>query len=292
MRQPPARSADKPSGRRRRPPLWIPVLITVVLLPIAAVRLMSGQGGADGQNAANGPTARSSPSLTRMVDETPAPSASTTTATATADADALPTCSVDDDVTPDRDADDWPRTLVDTDLRLPAGYAPPDLVPVTQAGFDESNLMVRRLVVDDLAEMRDAAEDADDPIGVIAAYRSFAQQRQLFRERVRQFGLAKAYAHVAAAGHSEHQLGTTIDFAPPDADDVDESFGDTATGRWLAENAYRFGFVQSYPKAKSNVTCYAYEPWHFRYVGRERAGRVRASGLTLREFLWREAHSG
>jgi D-alanyl-D-alanine carboxypeptidase len=271
------------------------VLIAVVLLPIAAVRLLASSNGTDVPNAAGGSNNASSPPANRTLDRTTAtPIGPKVTATATEQghADALPPCGVGDDVTPDGDADDWARTLLDTDLRLPEGYVPPDLVSVTQAGFPEQNLLIRSLVVDDLTDLRDAAEDSDDPIDIIAAYRSFADQRRLFQERVRQFGLAKAYAHAAVPGHSEHQLGTTIDFSPPDADDVDESFGDTAAGRWLAENAYRFGFVQSYPKAKSNVTCYGYEPWHFRYVGRERAERMHASGLTLREFLWQEARSG
>ena len=59
-------------------------------------------------------------------------------------------------------------------------------------------------------------------------------------------------------------------------------------GRWLARNAADFGFVMSYPKGASDVSCYAAEPWHFRWIGRDRAAAVVASGLTLREWLWRE----
>ena len=60
----------------------------------------------------------------------------------------------------------------------------------------------------------------------------------------------------------------------------------TPEGAWLAENAWRFGFVMSYPRGKEAVTCYLYEPWHYRYLGRELAARVRASGLAPREYLW------
>ena len=294
MGQPPAPPSRTEPKRRRRPPLWIPVLITVVLLPIAAVRLLSAGNGPDGADAAGQANGAPSPSSGRSGDGSASPPSSSPTATATEQThvDELPACSVGDDLASDVGYDDWATTLLDTALRLPEGYAPPDLVSVGQAGFGEANLTVRRIVVDDLADLREAAEDANQPIDIIAAYRSFAQQRRLFEARVDQFGLAKAYAHVAAAGHSEHQLGTTIDFSPPDADDVDESFGQTATGRWLAENAYRFGFVQSYPKGGSNLTCYGYEPWHFRYVGPQHAERVHASGLTLRQFLWRERHGG
>jgi D-alanyl-D-alanine carboxypeptidase len=92
----------------------------------------------------------------------------------------------------------------------------------------------------------------------------------------------------ARAGHSEHQLGTALDFRSargPDPWDL-EDWGATPEGRWLAENAHRFGFVMSYPAGQESVTCYIYEPWHYRYVGREVAQEVMASGLTLREWLW------
>ncbi len=70
--------------------------------------------------------------------------------------------------------------------------------------------------------------------------------------------------------------------APWDAKD----WGRSKVGTWLRLNAWRFGFVVSYPKDKTDVTCYTYEPWHVRYVGRTYAKRVHDSGLTLREYLW------
>ena len=94
----------------------------------------------------------------------------------------------------------------------------------------------------------------------------------------------------ARAGHSEHQLGTTVDFrgyggsAPWNYTD----WGTTKAGAWLKGNAWKYGFVMSYPKGKTSVTCYQYEPWHYRYVGRTRARTIRSSGLSLRQFLWRE----
>ena len=90
----------------------------------------------------------------------------------------------------------------------------------------------------------------------------------------------------AKPGHSEHQLGTTIDFTTPRVDyDLVESFGATPEGQWLAQNAGRFGFVMSYPQDKEQVTGYAYEPWHFRYVGVDVAAAVAESRLTLYEYL-------
>ena len=98
---------------------------------------------------------------------------------------------------------------------------------------------------------------------------------------------------VARPGHSEHHLGTAIDFASPDDTRATWNYEDWATtpaGAWLRDNAWRFGFVMSYPKGEESTTCYQYEPWHYRYVGRDAAARIRESSLTLREFLWHEYH--
>jgi D-alanyl-D-alanine carboxypeptidase len=287
-------SPEKPQATNRRSPLWVLGLIAVVLLSLLAFRLMASNG----PSAARGvpeTTARASPGTSAAGTGAPAFTPASPTLNPTADgqaSEAPPACGVGDEPAPHAGYGDWARTLLDPNLVLSRAYQPRDLVPVREAGFTQSNLLVRSIVIHDLAALRDAAADSGNPFDIIAAYRSYALQDQLFQRRVREFGLAKAYAHAAAAGHSEHQLGTTIDAQPPDADDVDESFGDTSTGRWLAANAYRFGFVLSYPRGRSEITCYAYEPWHFRYLGRERAEQVHESGLTLREFLWREDHAG
>jgi zinc D-Ala-D-Ala carboxypeptidase len=200
---------------------------------------------------------------------------------------ALPACIYGDDPAERVGYDDWDRSLLDTRYRLPRDYRPPDLVPVSDAGFD-SDLEIRQLVVVDLAALRIAAAEAGHSVEVLAAYRSFAEQRALFEERKEQFGYDRSLDKTARAGHSEHQLGTAVDFKSAGEVDVTQAWGEDPTGRWVAENAHRFGFVLSYPKDRRSETCYPYEPWHFRYMGRDEATRVRASGLTLREYLWRQ----
>ena len=103
-------------------------------------------------------------------------------------------------------------------------------------------------------------------------------------------GYATASQESARAGHSEHQLGTALDFRSHGgaAPWTYWDWGKTRAGAWLRTNAWQFGFVMSYPKGESAVTCYAYEPWHYRYVGRARTAIIQSSGLTLREFLWAE----
>jgi zinc D-Ala-D-Ala carboxypeptidase len=181
---------------------------------------------------------------------------------------------------------DWRVTLLDTTFGLPETYIPPDLVSTAGSGFD-GGLLVRKRVIKDLAALREAAEAAGHPLALVAGYRSYQQQAQLFAMRKAQFGYDRAILKTARPGHSEHQLGTTLDFKTKGHPDVNRSWGQTATGRWVAENAWRFGFVESYPEDKRDVTCYSFEPWHFRYVGPKLAAQIHLSGLAPREFLWR-----
>jgi D-alanyl-D-alanine carboxypeptidase len=210
-------------------------------------------------------------------------------ATATASAAALPPCRVADVLTKHRWLSDWHRSLLDPTFRLSSAYAPTDLRSTSYAGLN-GGYSVRRHVVADLRAMATAARGAGARFVVQSAYRSYRTQKATFDYWVRVHGYATALKESARAGHSEHQLGTTLDFrgyggaAPWDYRD----WGATRVGKWLGANAWKYGFVMPYPKDKSAVTCYRYEPWHFRYVGRARAAAIRASGLTLRQFLWRE----
>jgi len=201
-----------------------------------------------------------------------------------------PNCNFDANLALQADYSDWQSTLVDTTQRLPKSYAPPDLAPVTDAGFVSPG-EIRSLVIADLSALRQAAAAAGAPLGIVAAYRSYADQRALFHEREAQLGYTAALNHVALAGHSEHQLGTAIDFTSSGLADVDQSWAKSPAGRWMAANAWRFGFVLSYPRGRSDLTCYAFEPWHYRYFGRDVAARIHASGLTTREYLWRQENN-
>lgn len=198
----------------------------------------------------------------------------------------LPACRYDDILTTPRAYGDWPITLVDTILRVPDGYVPPDLVATSQAGIGGGG-KVRAVLIDDLRELTQAAAAAGNPIGIESAYRSYAEQQTLFGDWVKRFGYERALEIPARPGHSEHQLGVAIDFrSEPDKPRASGTWGSTPAGTWMAEHAWTYGFVMSYPKGRTSTTCYDYEPWHFRYVGRDLAARIHASGLTIREFLW------
>jgi zinc D-Ala-D-Ala carboxypeptidase len=178
--------------------------------------------------------------------------------------------------------------LVDPLHRLPSDAAPRDLVPVREAGFASDHL-VRALIVDDLRALREAAAAEGHAFVIQSAYRSFDYQRHVFDGWVARLGRDRAVRVSARPGHSEHQLGTAIDVRSaggPPAWELDD-WAVTPEGSWLAANAHRFGFVMSYPQGKEPVTCYDYEPWHYRWVGRDLAPALHASGLTLREYLYR-----
>ena len=204
-------------------------------------------------------------------------------------ASSLPSCKIADVTTAQRKYSDWNRTVLDTRYRVTSGYAPGDLRSTSNARLNGSH-RVRALVISDLRAMASAARRAGARVAVQSAYRSYATQKSTFAYWSRVSGYSAALKSSARAGHSEHQLGTTIDFrsyggwAPWYYTD----WGKTKAGAWLKANAWKYGFIMSYPKGKSTLTCYAYEPWHYRYLGRSMAAKVRASGLTLREYLWRQ----
>jgi D-alanyl-D-alanine carboxypeptidase len=198
----------------------------------------------------------------------------------------LPACRYDDILTSPRGYGSWETTLVDTILRVSRDYVPPDLVSVAQADIGGKG-KVRAVMIDDLREMAAAAKAADAAIAVHSAYRSYATQQQVFAQWVAYHGRARALQLSARPGHSEHQLGVAVDFrSDPPVDTLDSEWGKTAAGRWMRNHAWEYGFVMSYPKGKLDITCYDFEPWHFKYVGRDVAAAIHASGLTQREYLW------
>jgi len=159
--------------------------------------------------------------------------------------------------------------LVDKLHALPIDYSPPDLMFLTAEGsfrITREDLQLRRSAVVSLEEM--AAAAALDGVTLTAAsgYRSGARQAEIFRWQVNTFGLETAERQSARPGHSQHQLGTALDFFP-----IDDAFADTAASRWLIQNASRFGWSLSYPDGYEEITGYRFEPWHYRYVGRDLA---------------------
>jgi zinc D-Ala-D-Ala carboxypeptidase len=112
----------------------------------------------------------------------------------------------------------------------------------------------------------DAAEDGID-LKVVSAYRSFDEQDDLKGQYTQLYG-SGANTFSADQGYSEHQLGTTLDLTTPTIGGAYTSFATTEAFAWLRANAYKYGFILSYPE---NNTFYVYEPWHWRFVGEDLA---------------------
>jgi D-alanyl-D-alanine carboxypeptidase len=204
----------------------------------------------------------------------------------------LPACRLANIMTVPHDYGSWSTTLVDWLLRVPRGYKPPDLVPVSQAGIAGPGL-IRAVAIDDLRALAEAAAANGTPISVNSPYRSYADQVASFNGWVGVDGYNDAITYSQRPGHSEHQLGLTIDFQTLNGGSaLQGDWATTPAGSWMAANAWKYGWLMSYPKAEggalfSQVTCFHYEPWHYRYLGRRIAAKVHRSGLAIREYLWK-----
>lgn len=117
-------------------------------------------------------------------------------------------------------------------------------------------------------------------MSLVSGFRSYTKQKETFEYWASVDGYDTALTYSALPGQSEHQTGLAMDISS-----LEQSYGKTAEGKWLAANCYKYGFVIRYPKGKENITGYMYEPWHVRYLGTSTAKLVYDSGLTLEEFL-------
>jgi hypothetical protein len=141
-----------------------------------------------------------------------------------------------------------------------------------------------------------AAREEEVQLRIISAYRSYQTQKTTFAYWVAQSGLQLARKYSAIPGHSEHQLGTAVDLGTLGAGAPwgSASFATSPTAIWLTENAYKFGFVRSYPAGAKRValSCYGSEPWHWRYVGLNLAYEIVCSEQVPRIFLWNKQYGG
>ena len=168
----------------------------------------------------------------------------------------------------------------------PIDYVPPDLV-TPAVPYISSPLMRAEAATALQAMVAAAASEGVGAIQIQNAYRSYAVQKSVHERLVAQLGREKARAQSARPGYSEHQTGLTADLVgSPAVCSIQVCFGTTPQGAWLADNAWRFGFVIRYPEGKTDVTGYIYEPWHVRYVGVALSTEMHTTGiLTLEEFF-------
>ncbi len=180
--------------------------------------------------------------------------------------------------------------LVNRKNSLPETYAPDDLVKLTDVPTVLSNPEVnqlRKAAYEALKELFEAAKDEKEyTLYARSGYRSYGTQVSLYGSYVNNHGQAAADKFSAKPGQSEHQTGLSMDITCEAMNfQLDTTFGKTEEGKWVAENAHRFGFIVRYPEGKETITGYMYEPWHIRYMGKELATKVYESGLTYEEYL-------
>ena len=193
-----------------------------------------------------------------------------------------------DDLCPQYNGIDRSYEHVDRDTALPFDYVPPNLVelksPIRTAGvICLSQEPARRL-----SELFVAAKKAGISLIVFSGYRRPEIQVLLKKWWSDQGVVNKENAYgIAEAGHSEHQLGTTIDVSGNSIGYVGPSnkFGASPEGVWMKNNSYKYGYIMSYPKGKEAETGYQYEPWHFRYIGVDTAKDIKEENLTIKGYF-------
>ncbi len=177
--------------------------------------------------------------------------------------------------------------LINKTIRLPASYAPSDLVSIDEiVQITKGEMMLRCEAANALDSMNKAAKEGGANIIILSACRSYWSQQATFSSWVGSAGLAAAETFSARPGHSQHQLGTTFDYTSELVNSgLSKDLTETTEGKWMEKNAYKYGFVISYPKGAEASTGYIYEPWHWRYIGVENAKQMVESGFILEEYL-------
>lgn len=179
--------------------------------------------------------------------------------------------------------------LVTKKYKLPSAYAPSDLVKASESGIRRGeNYYLRNIVIDDLTRLVEDISREGIDLCIVSGYRSYATQESTYQYWVNynDGSTSEADKISARAGHSQHQLGTVVDFSTSEIDNVVGSkFNGTDAQIWLSNNAYKYGFALSYPSGAEEVTGYSYESWHYRYIGVENATNWKDSGLILDQWL-------
>jgi D-alanyl-D-alanine carboxypeptidase len=168
---------------------------------------------------------------------------------------------------------------------LPLDYIPPDLVNITNKVSSKGIICLRKEAAENLLEMLNDAKKEGLDIIVISGFRRPEIQEFLYYSYIKVYG-KKTLDIIARAGHSEHQLGTAVDLdSGKIKTNIEKYFAYTPEGKWLSENSWKYGFVMSYPPNASKITGYDYEPWHFRYIGKEHARIVKSLNLVPLKYL-------
>lgn len=196
---------------------------------------------------------------------------------------------------PDASPKDWSLTLVGPKQPLEE-----DISSEQISYIPNTNMQLDKRVIEAYQKLSEDAQEAGYPLVIISAYRSVDEQTQIFDRRVTQYenqgmdekqAIEKTKETSTEPGHSEHHTGLALDIVDENWQQsysqnvLEEEFGEEDSAKWLAEHASDYGFILRYPKGKEKITQISYEPWHFRYVGKENAKYMEKYDLTLEEYL-------
>ena len=189
-----------------------------------------------------------------------------------------------DEAAPQHDADGL-LFLVNRQYRISDAFTPDDL---TEAQVPGQVREMRAEAAAALEEMYAAClEETGCQLISVSGYRSYSKQEKLYRAKLQRVNGKKELAeeYVAPPGASEHHLGLAMDIGQQSKPTLNEKFAETEGGIWARENCWRFGFILRYGEEWEEITGYKYEPWHFRYVGKDLAKEIHDAGVPFETWL-------
>lgn len=186
-------------------------------------------------------------------------------------------------------SDDWRLVLVNKQHPIPDDYE----LKLGSIKTSRGSMKCDKRIIADLEKMLEDAKEDGINLVICSPYRPSTRQKYLFDKKVKAYvksgnSYMDSYYLSAQAvnipGSSEHEIGLALDIVSDRYSGLNEGFADTDAGKWLAKHCMEYGFVLRYPKGKESITGIEYEPWHFRYVGKEAAQYMSSENICLEEF--------
>ena len=168
-------------------------------------------------------------------------------------------------------------TIVNKYNYVSRDYVPNNLIEI-------NNLKINKEAYESYLIMKSDLEKEGLNIRIISAYRSYEYQENLYNNYLKYETKSLVDTYSARPGYSEHHTGLAIDVDNTKLDF--NKFYLTKEFLWMQENSYKYGFILRYPKDKENITGYTYEPWHYRYVGKEVAKYIKKHNSTYEEYYY------
>lgn len=168
---------------------------------------------------------------------------------------------------------------------VPYTLVKPNVTPTKQSVSE--NIYMRPEAASALEELFAGAAEEGIELFATSGFRSYSTQKAIFDRKAKERGEKTANQSVAKPGQSEHQTGLAMDIegASTLGSGLNADFGESVEGIWVAEHCHEYGFIIRYPKGKTHITGYIYEPWHLRYVGKEAAQEITELGITFEEYI-------